>query len=136
MAQDKEDITALVQTYIEAFNRADFEACLQCYRLPFSFITGRGVSVLQHDEEFLTMWRQTHEQLCAAGYSHSVLREVHVRLLDENLALASVLVARYGTDGAEMEISSGLYTLRKGREGWKLLTVVTQRAEEMLRFGA
>ena len=135
MNTEKQAIAGLVQRYIDAFNEADFAACLDCYRLPISFITNRGVSLLREPEEFLSMWRATHAGLRSQGYSHSVLRQAHVRLLDESLALVSVLVARYREDGAEMEVVAGLYTARRGREGWKLITVVSQRAGSLLTFG-
>lgn len=135
MEPEKQAVTELVQRYIEAFNQADFAACLACYRLPISFITARGVSVLNEPQEFLSMWRATHAELLGRGYSHSVLREAHVRPLDEGLALASVRVIRYGSDGSEMESAAGLYTLRRGREGWKIITVVNQRTDTLLTFG-
>ena len=133
--QDSQDIRSLVQRYIDVFNAADFEACAECYRFPLSFITPAGVSVLASREEFLAMWHKNHAALVAQGWARSTLDETHVRLLDANLAFGSIKVTRLSGDGSVMETAGGVYTLRKGREGWKIVANVMQDVGNMLRFG-
>lgn len=133
--QDSQDIRSLVQRYIDVFNAGDFEACAECYRFPLTFITPAGVSVLASREEFLAMWRKTHAALVAQGWARSTLDETHVHLLDANLAFASIQVTRLRGDGSVMEAAGGVYTLRKGREGWKIVANVMQDVGNLLRFG-
>jgi len=132
--QESSEIKSVVAAYLDAYNRADFDACLACYRLPLTFITARGVAVLNGSEEFLGMWRKTHADMTSEGWARTVLDEIHVRLLDDGLAFASVRVTRLRKDGSPLETSGGVYTLRKGREGWKIVANVMQRVENMLRF--
>jgi ketosteroid isomerase-like protein len=133
--EEASSIGELVRHYIDVFNQADFEACAECYRFPLSFITPAGVAVLSSREEFLAMWRQTHAALVAQGWARSTLDETHVRLLDANLAFGSIKVTRLRGDGSVMETAGGVYTLRKGREGWKIVANVMQDVGNMLRFG-
>ena len=128
-------IRQLVQHYIDVFNAADFEACADCYRFPLTFITAAGVSVLPDKGAFIAMWRQTHAALVAQGWARSTLDETHVRLLDRNLAFGSIKVSRLRGDGSLMETAGSVYTLRKGREGWKIVANVMQDVGNMLRFG-
>lgn len=128
----KQEIRDLFDAYIAAFNRGDFAACMACYRLPFTFIARRGVSVLHGTEEFLAMWRANHAELVRQGWSHSRVLQAESRPLDDNLALLSVLVARYRHDGAQDQALAGLYTVRKSREGWRFVTVLSHPAETRL----
>lgn len=132
---DKRLICDLVRHYIDVFNAADFEACADCYRFPLGFTTQAGVSVLPDQAAFIAMWRQTHAALVAQGWARSTLDETHVRLLDTHLAFCSIKVSRLRGDDSDMETAGGVYTLRKGREGWKIVANVMQDVGNMLRFG-
>ena len=136
MSEDGQLIGALVQHYIDVFNQADFEACAACYRFPLSFVTPAGVAVLANQEEFIAMWRKTLADLVSQGWVRSILDETHVRLLDTHLAFCSIKVTRQRGDGSAMETAGGVYTLRKGREGWRIVANVMQDVGNMLRFGA
>ena len=132
LVNEIQELKDLFDTYIAAFNRGDFKACVACYRVPFTFITSRGVSVLQDEEAFLSMWRANHAQLVDQGWSYSRALRADARLLDENLALVSVMVARHRADGSQDETVAGLYNARKGRDGWKLITATSHRADTYL----
>ncbi len=88
-----------------------------------------GVDILGlSDREALTLRRQIGYMPFQGGLLANLG-------LDANLAFGSIKVTRLRGDGSVMETAGGVYTLRKGREGWKIVANVMQDVGNMLRFG-
>ena len=66
------------------------------------------------------------------GYSHSIVSELHVKLLDQ-IALASGVFVRHKTDGSELETIGATYVLRKAEGEWKIAVVMGHPPANVIR---
>lgn len=118
------DVVRVLDTYIDAFNRQDYETCATLYELPCSFLTPQGLFVLKTPEEFLTTMRSTSAALRKKGLAKSAFTEKHVTMLDERIALVSCVCVRYLADGSPMQTLGGTYNLYRTDDGWKIVTIL------------
>lgn len=125
-------IEALVERYFAAFNARDYEAALECYYLPFTWLFGsHAVSVVTR-EDFLTTMAKTSADLRAKGLANSELHGVTVRMLGEKAALAGIVTSRRDADGNELQHLGASYLVQKGRDGWRLVANVSHPVEAIV----
>lgn len=119
--ESQKEVTALIERYIKLFNERDFEAALDCYHIPFTWLfDDKAVSVGTGDE-FLAMMKKTRQMLDDRGLSHSELVSTTVRILSDHVALAGVEVVRHNADGSSDRPIGGTYLVHRSRDGWRLV---------------
>ncbi|HEY6868860.1 MAG TPA: hypothetical protein VI199_03785 [Novosphingobium sp.] len=113
-------IEALIARYIDLFNAGDFAGAFACYRMPFTWLSGRHAITVASREEFLAMMTSTKAALEAKGLSASRLERVVVTMMEPHVAVAGVVVRRMRADGTELAELGGGYVVHDDGAGWRL----------------
>jgi hypothetical protein len=72
--------------------------------------------------------------LVKAGYSSSAWKQLQIRLLDSQTAIASGVTVRYRKDGSEFARVGVTYGLRNTPSGWKIFLSATHDPQTALQF--
>ena len=115
-------VEELVSRYINAFNAGDFEAALECYRLPFTWFFGAKSVTVSSREEFLTTMAKTKQALIKEGLAASKLISTTVRMMGDHMATAGLIVTRVYADGREMQRTAATYLVHNDGGQWRLAT--------------
>jgi ketosteroid isomerase-like protein len=129
-------VTAAVEAYVDAFNAQDFERCLRYYRLPTTWISSRGVIVIETREAFIAAMARSTRDLRARGLHRTEHLLRSTRILADNVALTSATAVRYRADGSELERTGGTMALSKDEQGWRIVTVLIHHADGAVRLEA
>ena len=124
-----------VRTYVNEYNRGDFDACVMHYSFPFSYVSARGVTWVNSRQEFLRTWPENQARMKAAGWGSSGYIEHNVTFLGEAIALESHVLVRYDTAGGEMERTGSTFVVRREGEAWRFTSCLQHRPEDMIRTG-
>jgi ketosteroid isomerase-like protein len=119
---EKTAVDHALRDYSDAFGRGDLSAIGQHCNVPFVVISSQAVKVLPTMSEIEAFYGGLLRDLRERGYSHSIVSELHVKLLDQ-IALASGVFVRHKTDGSELETIGATYVLRKAEGEWKIAVV-------------
>jgi ketosteroid isomerase-like protein len=119
--------------YNDAFVRGDLSAIGQHYSAPFVFISSEGVKVLPTMSEIEAFYGGVLRDLRERGYSHSTRSELHVKLLDQTIALVSAVFVRHKTDGSELETIGVTYVVRKTEGEWKIAVLTRHPPANVIR---
>lgn len=122
-------IQALFEHYIVAWNQGDLMTIgSEVYRPPVYIFDAEQTQILSTAQDIVDLLTQVRSELEAAGFSHSVLRDVSVCELGGGLAFASFHYSRYDRAGNEMDASvlSSAYIVRRSSDGWHLAAHVMQ----------
>lgn len=125
-------IRALVEHYLDRFNRSDFQGALACYHLPFTWFFGASSFSVATPHEFLATMAKMKGKLVAGGLGRSDLQDLTIRMLGESAALAGVAVSRRRADGSELELTGGSYLVHDQGEGWRLAAFVGHPLEQIV----
>jgi ketosteroid isomerase-like protein len=130
---EKTAVDHAFRDYNDAFVRGDLSAIGQHYNVPFVFISSQGVKVLPTMSEIEAFYGGVLRDLRERGYSHSTRSELHVKLLDQTIALASAVFVRHKTDGSELETIGVTYVLRKTEGEWKIAVMTRHPPANVIR---
>jgi ketosteroid isomerase-like protein len=138
MNSEKELIIQTYRDYVQDFQSLDPKAILPYYHVPSVSISNRGIQVMNTPEEIEDTFAGTMEILRQQKYARTDIIEIHVRQMSKGLALVSVDLERYTADG-ELIGGSGktypfTYTFRKTEESWKVVVVMLNDRESILRM--
>lgn len=125
----REEVTRLFEQYIAAWNARDFHKIGgEIYQPPILVYDPNGNTQLASAEQIAGLLQGLRAELDAAGFDHSVLRDVSVRDLGDGLAFASFYYSRIDRAGAAMErdVLASAYIVRKTPTGWRLVAHITQ----------
>lgn len=118
------DIAAVLDRYVEAFNRQDFAAARDCYALPCSFVSSDGIATLSADNFVATMVA-TSGSLRRKGLVRSAYTDKRVQMLGDRVAIMSCRCLRYRADGSLMAQVCGTYGVHQADDGrWRLTHVL------------
>jgi ketosteroid isomerase-like protein len=130
---EKTAVDHALHDYNEAFGRGDLSAIGQHCNVPFVSISPQGVKVVPTMSEIEAGYGGVLRDLRERGYSHSTWSELHIKLLDQTTALASVVAVRHKTDGSELETIGATYVLRKTEGEWKISVVIRHPPANVIR---
>jgi ketosteroid isomerase-like protein len=135
-AQEQVEKTAVDQALSEesdAFGRGDLSAFVQHFDVPFVRISSQGVKVLPTMSEIEAFYGGVLRDLRERGYSHSTRSELHVKLLEQTIALVSAVFVRHKTDGSELETIGVTYVVRKTEGEWKIVVLTRHPPANVIR---
>ena len=111
--------------YASAVGSFDGSRLVPYYEQPLTIVTAARTVVLKDAGEIQGFMNPFWERLKQRGWSGKAESpQIHIRPLGPGVALASVLVVRYKTDGEELERGGFTYVLRKTGEQWKIAVLV------------
>ena len=138
MNSEKELIIQTYKDYVQDFQSLEPKAILPYYHIPSISISDRGVQVMSTPTDIEKTFAGTMGILRQQKYARTDIIEIHVRLMSKGLALVSVDLKRYTEDGEQIGGSGKTYpftyTFRKTEEGWKVVVVMLNDRESILRF--
>jgi hypothetical protein len=123
------------RAYFTVFQMGNPRAITPYFNTPSVFLSPEGTFVLptvQDTEQFLG---QLLHGLRKRGYARSVLTEVQVKQLSDELALVNTCGERYTRDNVLLEPLRALYTMRKVDGAWRIATATMYDPERPLRLG-
>src|SRR6516165_3606196 len=82
---EKTAVDHALRDYSDAFGRGDLSAIGQHCNVPFVVISSQGVKVLPTMSEIEAFYGGLLRDLRERGYSHSIVSELHVKLLDQTI---------------------------------------------------
>ena len=123
--EEKRAIGRFFGEYTSAVAGFDASRLVPYYEQPLTIVTAARTIVLKDAAEMQGFMNPFFERLKQRGGSGKAeYPQVHIRPLGPGVALASVLVVRYKTDGEELERGGFTYVLRRTGEQWKIAVLV------------
>jgi hypothetical protein len=123
MSSEIELIERTYRAYFTVFQMGDPRAITPYYHLPSLFLSAAGSHALTTVREAETFFDRMIYGLRNRGYSRSVLSNVQIKLLADDLALINARAERFTKSGDLLEQISALYTMRKTTGTWRIATV-------------
>ena len=130
---DTATVIRTLRDYYAASNRHDVESMVSYYHEPVLFISPRGVASRATRADASRVLAEFFERLRAIGAARSEWAESHVKQLSDTLAVAGIVVARYGGDGRELERVGWTYLLHKTDGAWKIAVLASHPPDTVLR---
>jgi hypothetical protein len=123
MSSDNDLIERTYRAYFTVFQMGDPRAITPYFHVPSLFISAAGTQALNSVREAEAYLERVLYSLSQRGYTRSVLSEIQVRPLADDLALVNARAERYTRSGDLLEEISALYTFRKATGTWRIATV-------------
>lgn len=127
---DRAQVTALFERYIEAWNAGDLQQIgADIYETPVCVYEPGGTSTLATPEAIVTLLGGLRQQLAASGFVRSTLEQVATCDLGGGLMFASFHYRRHFVDASGRktdDVLASAYILRKLPTGWRLAAHVLQ----------
>jgi ketosteroid isomerase-like protein len=121
VSSEVESIERTYRAYFTVFQMANPRAITPYYQIPCMFISPAGAFALASTQEAEQFFERLIYSLRARGYVRSVLEDVQVKQLSEELALVNVRGARFKNDRELLERLHGIYTMRKTDGVWRIV---------------
>ena len=138
MNSEKETIIQTYRDYVQDFQSLDPKAILPYYHAPCISISSREVRVMATLSDIEESFAGNMEILRQNKYARTDIIEIHVRKMSTGLALVSVDLERYTSDGERLggptRTYPYTYTLRKVDDNWKIVVAMAHAPESILRF--
>jgi len=138
MNNEKELIIQTYKDYVQDFQSLEPKTILPYYHIPSISISDRGVQVMSTPTDIEKTFAGTMEILKQQKYARTDIIEIHVRQMSKVLALVSVDLERYTEDreqiGGPGKTYPFTYTFRKTEEGWKVVVVMLNDRESIIRM--
>jgi ketosteroid isomerase-like protein len=135
------EIKKIIQTYqdyVQAYQSLNPKAILPFYHTPLISISSRDVRVSSTPAEIEDGIARGMEIFRENKYARTDITEIYAKQMGKRLALVSVNLARYTSEGAQIggagKTYPYLYTLRKTDDIWKIVSIMAQDYAEILRI--
>ena len=121
-----EDIQALFDRYLTAWNARDFETVAGCYTAPSLFVLPEASLSVLEQSAMIALLQNIFAGLEADGFSHTKIDKITACPHGDRLATADAFgVRRVRGDGSEIEVIDAHYVLRRTEAGWQFTTAVS-----------
>lgn len=138
MNSEKEIIIQTYRDYVQVFQSLDPKAILPYFHAPFISIASREVRVMATFPEIEGSFAGNMDILRQNKYARTDIIEIHARQMGTGLALVSVDLERYTSDGEQLggpgRTYTYTYTLRKVDDRWKIAVAMAHDPESILRM--
>ena len=138
MDNEKEKIIQTYRNYVQAFQSLNPKAILPFYHAPFMSISSREVQVLGTLAEIEDSFARNMDILRENKYARTDIIEIYARQMSKGLALVSVILERYSSEGEQLggagKTYNYTYTLRKTDNNWKIISAMAHDSATLLRI--
>lgn len=121
MSSEIETIERTYRAYFTVFQMASPRAITPYYHVPGMFISPEGAHAFGSAHEAEHFLERLLYALRSRGHVRSVLDDVQVKQLSEELATVEMRASRYKADRELLERVHGVYTLRKQAGVWRIV---------------
>ena len=133
MTQNEDTITRMYNEYVQAFQTLNARSILPYYHVPSMMISSQEVTVMTTAAEIEAYFAHIMGRLKARNYARTEIKELYVKRMSDGIALLSIDLIRYKTDGEKLARLGFTYTLRK-KDDWKIAAVMANDPENTLRL--
>jgi hypothetical protein len=116
----RNEVNAFMDQYWSLFSAGRIDELAQHVYHPFGQLSNGGHSSL---EELKKRFPDTRKTLLAGGYGRSNMPTRNICVLSTNVAVVSGRGFRYLKDGGVMGEFGWTYTLLKGTDGWRMVSI-------------
>lgn len=119
------EVLAALESFQASYNQMDVNKISDHFNNPTTLIAPQGVSVTIAKDEFNEVFGPVINYLENAEYKKSTWRNVDVKVLDNELAIASADVTQYDVNDQVIENFGVTYSMSHDGEGWKISAITT-----------
>jgi ketosteroid isomerase-like protein len=138
MNEEQNIIAQTYRDYVQAFQTLEAKAVLPYFQAPFISISNREVRVMATPAEIEQSFANNMDILRQNKYARTDITEINARQMSKGLALVSVDLERYTSDGEQLGGTGRTYpytyTLRKVDDRWKITVAMSHDRGSILRF--
>jgi len=124
------EIKAHYDHIAEVFPKFDLAAFRTCFHMPCQLTTPDAVIAITDDDTFTQVFGGMMATLRDQGLTRSEVERMHVRLLGETTALASIVWVRHAGE-AVLERLGATYTLVRRDGEWLVAALIAHSADEV-----
>jgi hypothetical protein len=125
----RKEVNAFMDHYWELWSAGRIDQLVAQIYHPFGQLSNAGHSSI---EQLKAGFPATRKALVDGGYGHSQMPVRNVCILSPTVAVISGRGMRYLTDGKVMGEFGWTYTLIKGADGWKLVSIYSHDVNKAL----
>jgi hypothetical protein len=116
----KKEVNAFMDQYWELWSAGRIDQLVERVYHPFGQLSNQGHSSI---EQMKAAFPATRKALVSAGYGRSQMPNRNVCILSPTVAIVSGRGMRYLTNGNVMGEYGWTYTLIKGADGWRMVSI-------------
>jgi ketosteroid isomerase-like protein len=121
--QIRKELEAFYKSYTAAFNGKDVGAISECFACPNALITGHGLNQCATERDLQRLLGRYLADLNERGWTRSVMGQLKIWPMAEDLAMVVADGTRYKADGSVLEPVRACYTVRRDANNWKIVTI-------------
>ncbi len=125
------EVLAALQDFQASYKLKDVNKISDHFNNPTTLIAPQGVSVTVAKKEFNEVFGPVVNYLENAEYAHSEWRNVDVKVLDNDLAIASADVTQYDINDQVIENFGVTYSMSHDGKGWKISAITTHPPSDL-----
>ena len=129
----KAEVNAFMDQYWTLFSAGQIDQLAARIYHPFGQLNNQGHSSI---EQMKMRFPDTRKTLLAGGYGRSQMPVRNVCVLSPTVAIVSGRGFRYLTDGKVMGEFGWTYTLLKGADGWRMVSIYSHDPNKALTCGS
>jgi hypothetical protein len=114
------EVNAFMDQYWELFSTGQIDQLVARIYHPFGQLSNQGHSSI---EQLKSAFPTSRQAMLAGGYGRSQMPKRNVCILSPTVAVVSGRGFRYLTDGKVMGEYGWTYTLIKGADGWRMVSI-------------
>lgn len=126
--QNKEveaDVLAALKDFQSSYNQMNSDLIAGHFNNPTTLIGPKGLSITISKEDFKNTFDPVINHLEISDYASSEWKNLEVKILDEDLAIASADITQYDVNKEVIENFGATYTLSHDGDSWKISTITT-----------
>ena len=117
----KDDIQALLNTYIRYWNARDFEGMVGLFTEPAVHVVPGGVESFPDRAALAANLRERFAVMESNGFDHTEIAAIEVRQCSDTTAMVDLRnIARLRADGSALEVFDAVYVCIKQGDDWRL----------------
>jgi hypothetical protein len=125
----KAELANFYRGYIDAFNREDLDHLLDCFAVPYAWVTGeRGLGTVDSETDHQRAFSRIMIDIKARGWARSAIDQLRIWVIAENLGMILADYTRYKTDNSILEQGRACYTVRRDGKSWKMVAISEVKA--------
>jgi len=122
ISNKREDIVNVLESYNDAFARADYSDIVNYFDYPTSFNLEDKTIVASCKFKLKLMYKKIRGDL-PDYYSYSEWNKIDIRLIDDSIAIVDASYSRYRDNGNSYDSGSAQYHMRLINNEWKIFTL-------------
>jgi ketosteroid isomerase-like protein len=120
----KAELESFYRGYIDAFNREDLDHFLDCFAIPYAWVSGeRGLTSTTTELDHQKAFSRVMIDIKARGWARSTIERFTAWVFAENLGMIVADYTRHKTDGSILEQGRACYTVRRDGKSWKIVAL-------------